>query len=46
MYKEVLKRRGVIANTTIRGYKSSSLDDFDRQELDAVWKDVEDLFTI
>lgn len=46
MYKEVLKRRGVIAHTTIRGYKSSSLDKYDMQELDAVWKDVEDLFTV
>lgn len=46
MYKEVLKRRGVIAHTTIRGYKSSSLDDYDLQELDAVWKDVEGLFTV
>jgi len=46
MYKEVLKRRGVIAHTTIRGYKSSSLDAFDRQELDAVWKDIEDLLTL
>lgn len=46
MYKEVLKRRGVIAHTTIRGYKSSSLDDYDRQELDAVWAGVEPLFTI
>jgi len=26
MYKEALKRRGVIAHTTIRGYNSSSLD--------------------
>ncbi len=46
MYKEVLKRRGVIAHTTMRGYKSSSLDALDRQELDAVWKDVEGLFTV
>ncbi len=46
MYKEVLKRRGVIAHTTIRGYKSSSLDRYDLQELDAVWARVSDLFTI
>lgn len=46
IYKEVLKRRGVIAHTTIRGYKSSSLDEYDLQELDAVWRDVEDLFTV
>lgn len=46
LYKEVLKRRGVIAHTTIRGYKSSSLDEYDLQELDAVWVGVKDLFTI
>lgn len=46
LYKEVLKRRGVIAHTTIRGYKSSSLDEYDLQELDAVWTGIEDLFTI
>lgn len=46
MYKEVLKRRGVIAHTTIRGYKTSSLDSYDLQELDAVWADVSQMFTI
>lgn len=46
MYKEVLKRRGVIAHTTIRGYKTSSLDRYDLQELDAIWADVSELFTI
>ncbi len=46
MYKEVLKRRGVIAHTTIRGYKSSSLDEYDLQELDAVWRNVEGLLTV
>jgi dihydrodipicolinate synthase/N-acetylneuraminate lyase len=46
MYKEVLKRRGVIAHTTIRGLKTSALDAYDRQELDAIWADVSGLFTI
>src|SRR4051794_17429454 len=46
MYKEVLKRRGVIAHTTIRGYKTASLDSYDLQELDAVWADVSQMFTI
>ena len=45
IYKEVLRRRGVIASATMRGYKTSSLDAFDHKELDAIWADVSPLFT-
>lgn len=46
LYKEVLRRRGVIANATMRGYKSSSLDALDHRELDVLMAGVEDLFTV
>ena len=46
LYKEVLCRRGVIATPTLRGRVSSPLDSFDHQELDAIWRDVSDLFTV
>ena len=44
LYKEVLKRRGVIAGTTIRGRITPSLDTFDLAELDVLLRDVADLF--
>lgn len=44
--KEVLKRRGVIANTTMRARRDSPLDQYDHQELDAIWRDVSELFSI
>ncbi len=46
LYKEVLKRRGVIAHATLRGRMTSPLDDFDHQELDAILQDVSELFTV
>ena len=46
LYKEVLRRRGVIATATMRGVKTSPLDVFDHQELDALWTDVSELFTV
>ncbi len=46
IYKEVLRRRGVIASAAMRGYKTSSMDAFDHRELDAIWADVAPLFTI
>jgi 4-hydroxy-tetrahydrodipicolinate synthase len=46
LYKEVLKRRGVIAHTTLRGSKTARLDEYDQQELDAILRDVSELFTV
>ena len=46
LYKEVLRRRGVIAHATLRGYKSSSLDALDHRELDVLMAGVQDLFTV
>ncbi len=45
LYKEVLKRRGVIANATMRG-RRDALDQFDHQELDAILRDVSELYSI
>lgn len=44
-YKEVLRRRGVIANATMRG-RRDALDQFDHKELDAILRDIEDLYSI
>ncbi len=44
-YKEVLRRRGVIANATMRG-RRDALDQFDHKELDAILRDLEDLYSI
>lgn len=44
VYKEVLHRRGIFNTTVSRGPKY--LDDMDRQELDAILRDVEGLFTV
>ncbi|HEV2106921.1 MAG TPA: dihydrodipicolinate synthase family protein [Thermomicrobiales bacterium] len=45
IYKEVLKRRGVIAHATTRG-GGVPLDAYDHKELDAILSDVSNLFTI
>lgn len=45
IYKEVLRRRGVIASPTMRGPGAVLLDDFDQRELDAILADVSQLFT-
>jgi len=45
VYKEVLRRRGVIETATLRGPGMSTLDDFDHQELDQILADVSSLFT-
>jgi 4-hydroxy-tetrahydrodipicolinate synthase len=46
IYKEVLKRRGIIEHATMRGPGLVELDDFDRQELDAILDDIGELFTL
>jgi len=46
VYKEVLKRRGVIDHATMRGPGLVQLDGFDHQELDAILADISDLFTV
>jgi len=45
VYKEVLRRRGVIESATLRGPGMHTLDDFDHQELDQILADVSELFT-
>lgn len=46
IYKEVLRRRGVIACSAMRGPGALSLDRFDQQELDAILAGVSDLFRV
>lgn len=46
VYKEVLRRRGIIDNTTIRGAGHHSLDEYDKRELDAILTDLEPLFRL
>ncbi|MCA1725463.1 MAG: dihydrodipicolinate synthase family protein [Thermomicrobia bacterium] len=46
VYKEVLKRRGVIANTTLRSRRDSGLDEYDHKELDEILRDVSGLYSI
>ncbi|HET8630384.1 MAG TPA: dihydrodipicolinate synthase family protein [Thermomicrobiales bacterium] len=46
LYKEVLRRRGVIASTTLRSRTTPALDDYDHRELDVLLGEVEDLFTV
>jgi 4-hydroxy-tetrahydrodipicolinate synthase len=46
LYKEVLRRRGVIATATLRGFKTSPLDQLDHRELDVLLAEVADLFTV
>lgn len=45
IYKEVLKRRGVIATAKTRG-GGVPLDAYDQKELDAILADVSELFTV
>lgn len=45
VYKEVLRRRGVLDTATLRGPGMSTLDDFDHQELDLILADISPLFT-
>lgn len=45
VYKEVLRRRGVIDTATLRGPGMSLLDDYDHQELDLILSDISTLFT-
>ena len=45
VYKEVLRRRGVIESATLRGPGMHTLDDFDHRELDQILADVSELFT-
>jgi 4-hydroxy-tetrahydrodipicolinate synthase len=46
VYKEVLRRRGVIPNALLRGPGLHTLDAFDHRELDAILADVSQLFTV
>ena len=43
LYKEVLKRRGVIQCAMVRNDFQSPIDDIDHRELDIVLSDIEDL---
>lgn len=45
VYKEVLRRRGVIPNARLRGPGLHALDEFDHRELDAILDDVSQFFT-
>jgi dihydrodipicolinate synthase/N-acetylneuraminate lyase len=45
MYKEVLRRRGVIDSAKVRGPGAVELDAADHRELDAILADVSQLFT-
>jgi 4-hydroxy-tetrahydrodipicolinate synthase len=44
VYKEVLKRRGVIASAKVRAPGSPSLDEMNHRELDLILRDLEPLF--
>ena len=46
VYKEVLKRRGIIDHATMRGPGLVQLDGFDQQELDEILEGISDLFTL
>ncbi len=45
VYKEVLRRRGVLPNAVLRGPGMHALDAFDHRELDAILADLNQLFT-
>jgi dihydrodipicolinate synthase/N-acetylneuraminate lyase len=45
VYKEVLRRRGVIECAALRGPGMHTLDVFDHRELDQILADVSELFT-
>lgn len=46
LYKEVLRRRGVIRRATLRNNLQSPLDEIDHRELDAILSDIEDLLVV
>jgi 4-hydroxy-tetrahydrodipicolinate synthase len=46
LYKEVLKRRGVIRSAKIRNYFQTPLDPIDHRELDVILSDIEDLLIV
>jgi dihydrodipicolinate synthase/N-acetylneuraminate lyase len=46
VYKEVLRRRGVIPNANLRGRTTSPLDGADHRELHVVLNEISDLFTV
>jgi dihydrodipicolinate synthase/N-acetylneuraminate lyase len=46
IYKEVLRRRGVIATATMRNTGHFPLDEYDHKELDAVLEDLKPLFRV
>lgn len=45
VYKETLYRRGIFS-TRVSRYPGAVLDDYDRLEIDAIWRDIEPLFTV
>ena len=46
LYKEVLRRRGVIRSATIRNYFQTPMDTIDHQEIDVILSAIEDLMTV
>lgn len=44
-YKEIFYRRGIF-NTRVSRIPGKGLDDYDRTEIDAIWSDVEPLFSL
>ena len=45
VYKEVLRRRGILPHAALRGPGFHALDAFDHRELDAILANLSDLFT-
>lgn len=46
VYKEVLRRRGIIASAFIRGAGHYHLDEYDHRELDAILADLQPLYRV
>jgi 4-hydroxy-tetrahydrodipicolinate synthase len=46
LYKEVLRRRGIIKSATVRALGNKFLDSFDHKELDRIMAEVKPLFTV
>ncbi|MCL2319733.1 MAG: dihydrodipicolinate synthase family protein [Treponema sp.] len=46
LYKEVLRRRGIIKSATVRSLGNKTLDDFDHKELDRIMGEIKPLFAI
>ena len=46
LYKEVLRRRGVIRSATTRNYFQTPMDTIDHQELDVILSAIEDLIIV